>query len=79
VDNTTSNLIETEQFFLSIDWYPESLTSLDDLPFLTPLQLGAFWGLLVAFTTAYNIKVLLSGYQSIDMKKGQTLEKGGML
>jgi hypothetical protein len=28
-----------------------------------------FRGLLVAFTTAYNIKVLVSGYQSIDMQR----------
>jgi hypothetical protein len=41
---------------------------LDDLPFLIQLQLVAFCGLLVAFTAAYNIKVLLSGYQSIDMR-----------
>jgi hypothetical protein len=29
--------------------------------------LVAFWGLLGAFTVAYNIKVLVSGYQSIEM------------
>jgi hypothetical protein len=40
---------------------------LDDLPFLAPLHLVAFWKLLGAFSVAYNIKVLLSGYQSIDM------------
>jgi hypothetical protein len=31
----------------------------------TPI--GRFWGLLVAFTTAYNIKMLVFGYQSIDI------------
>jgi hypothetical protein len=40
---------------------------LDDLPFLTPLQLIAFWGVLRASTVAYSIKVLDFGYQSIDM------------
>jgi hypothetical protein len=32
-----------------------------------PLQLVAFWGLFVAFTAAYSIKVLVSEFQSIDM------------
>jgi hypothetical protein len=40
---------------------------LDGLLLLVPPQSVAFWGLLVAFTAAYNIKVLVSGYQSIDM------------
>jgi hypothetical protein len=31
------------------------------------LHLVAFWGLLGAFSAAYNVKVLLSKYQSIDM------------
>jgi hypothetical protein len=40
---------------------------LDGLLLLVPLQSVAFWGLLVASTAAYNIKVLVSGYQSIDI------------
>jgi hypothetical protein len=40
---------------------------LDDLPLLIPLQLIAFWGLLVAFTDAYSIKVLIYGYQPTDL------------
>jgi hypothetical protein len=34
---------------------------------LIPLQLVALWMLLGAFTVAYNLKVLVSGYPSIDM------------
>jgi hypothetical protein len=34
---------------------------------LNPLQSVAFGGLLLAFTTAYNVKMLVFGYQSIDM------------
>jgi hypothetical protein len=41
--------------------------SLDGLLLLPPPQAVAFWGLLVAFTAAYNIKVLVSGYQPRDM------------
>jgi hypothetical protein len=40
---------------------------LDGLPFLISLQLVAFGGLLGAFMAAYNIKMLVSEYQSIDM------------
>jgi hypothetical protein len=40
---------------------------MDDAPFLIPLQLVGFWGFLVAFTAARNIKVLVSGCPSIDM------------
>jgi hypothetical protein len=29
--------------------------------------MAAFWGLLGAFTAAYNINMLVSGYQSIDV------------
>jgi hypothetical protein len=36
---------------------------LDDLPFLIPLQSVAFWGLLVAFTAAYGIQMLVFRYQ----------------
>jgi hypothetical protein len=43
------------------------MISLDSLPFLTPLQLVAFLGLFGALSVEYNIKALLSGYQSIDM------------
>jgi hypothetical protein len=49
-----------------MDGYQESLVSLDALPFLIPLQLVAFWGLLVAITAAHNVKVLVYGYQSIN-------------
>jgi hypothetical protein len=38
---------------------------LDDLPFLIPLHIVAFLGLLVASTAAYNIKVLVLGV-SVD-------------
>jgi hypothetical protein len=41
----------------------------DDLLLLVPLLLVAFWGLLVAFTDSYNIKMLVSWYQSIEMQR----------
>jgi hypothetical protein len=37
------------------------------LVFLIPLQSVAFGGLLLAFTAVYNTKVLVSGYQLVDM------------
>jgi hypothetical protein len=37
------------------------LASFDTTP------IGRFWGILVAFMAAYNIKMLVSGYHSIDM------------
>jgi hypothetical protein len=39
---------------------------LDNFPILISLQLVAFWGLLVVFTAAYKIKLLVSGHPSID-------------
>jgi hypothetical protein len=39
----------------------------DDFSFVISLQLVAFCGLLGAFVAADSIKVLVSGYQSIDM------------
>jgi formate/nitrite transporter FocA (FNT family) len=37
------------------------------VPFLISLQSVAFWKLLLAFTAVYDTKMLVSGYQSIDM------------
>jgi hypothetical protein len=41
---------------------------LSKVSFLIPLQSVTFWGLILAFTIAYNVKVLFYGYQSIDIQ-----------
>jgi hypothetical protein len=41
--------------------FPERLAAFDTTP------VSRFWGLLVAFIVVYNIKVIISWYQSIDM------------
>jgi hypothetical protein len=67
MDNSISNLTQTQKCYLPIDWYLESPSALNYSSFFIPLQLVAFWGLLGAFTAAYGIKVLVSEYQLIDM------------
>jgi hypothetical protein len=47
---------------------PRKLDFLGRLPIFDTTPIGRFWGLFVTFTTAYNIKVLLSVYHSIDMR-----------
>jgi hypothetical protein len=44
VDNPLSNLTWTWKYFLSIDWFQESLILLDGLLLLAPLQSVAFGG-----------------------------------
>jgi hypothetical protein len=46
---------------------PRNLDSLGWLAIFDTTPIGRFWGLLGAFMAAYNIKMLVSGYQSIDM------------
>jgi hypothetical protein len=67
MDKPNLNLTWTQKWLLSIEQHQENMISLDDLPFLIPLHLVAFWGLLRAFSVAYNIKMLLSVYQSLNM------------
>jgi hypothetical protein len=66
LDNPPQKLAKTCKCFSSIDWYQESLISSDGLLFLVPLQSVAILGPLVAFTAAYNINVLVSGYRPLD-------------
>jgi hypothetical protein len=46
---------------------PRKPDVLGGLAIFDTLQLVAFLGLLVAFTDAYDKKVVVSGYQSVDM------------
>jgi hypothetical protein len=53
--------------FFIYHWIPRKLGFLGWLAILIPFQSVAFLRLLVAFTTTYNIKVLISRYQLLDM------------
>jgi hypothetical protein len=46
---------------------PGKLGFLESIVFLIPLQSVAFLGLLIAFTNAYDMKVFVARYHSIDM------------
>jgi hypothetical protein len=57
-------------FHFQIPLFEEGQTSSKkSLFFWISTAVGRFWGLLVAFTAAYNIQILISGYHSIDMKR----------
>jgi hypothetical protein len=61
------------KFYINLDVFliyrliPRKLCLRVSIVFYTPLQLVAFWGLLSAFTTAHNVKVVVSRHHSTDM------------